>query len=34
MITIGALGLLCGGAIRLVGQWSMPWLSYMNGARK
>jgi NitT/TauT family transport system permease protein len=34
MITIGALGLLCGGAIRLVGQWSMPWLAYMNGARK
>ena len=34
MITIGALGLLCGGAIRLVGQWSMPWLAYVNGARK
>lgn len=34
MITIGALGLLCGGAIRLVGQWSMPWLAYIHGARK
>jgi len=34
MITIGALGLLCSGAIRLVGQWSMPWLAYVNGARK
>lgn len=34
MITIGALGLLCSGAIRLVGQVSMPWLAYLNGARK
>ncbi len=34
MITIGALGLLCSGAIRLVGQMSMPWLAYVNGARK
>ena len=34
MITIGALGLLCSGAIRLVGQVSMPWLAYVNGARK
>ncbi|APR39355.1 ABC transporter permease [Paraburkholderia sp. SOS3] len=34
MITIGALGLLCSGAIRLVGQLSMPWLAYVNGARK
>jgi len=34
MITIGALGLVCSGAIRLVGQLSMPWLAYVNGARK
>lgn len=34
MITIGALGLLCSGVIRLVGQVSMPWLAYVNGARK
>lgn len=34
MITIGALGLLCSGAIRLVGQLAMPWLAYVNGARK
>jgi NitT/TauT family transport system permease protein len=34
MITIGALGLLCSGAIRLIGQLSMPWLAYVNGARK
>ncbi|HEY2022042.1 ABC transporter permease [Paraburkholderia sp.] len=34
MITIGALGLLCSGAIRLIGQVSMPWLAYVNGARK
>lgn len=34
MITIGALGLLCSGAIRLVGQLSMPWLAFVNGARK
>jgi len=34
MITIGALGLLCSGAIRLAGQLSMPWLAYVNGARK
>lgn len=34
MITIGALGLLCSGAIRLVGQFAMPWLAYVNGARK
>jgi NitT/TauT family transport system permease protein len=34
MMTIGALGLLCSGAIRLVGQLSMPWLAYVNGARK
>ena len=34
MITIGGLGLLCSGAIRLAGQLSMPWLAYVNGARK
>lgn len=34
MITIGALGLLCSGGIRLVGQLAMPWLAYVNGARK
>ena len=34
MITIGALGLLCSGAIRLAGRLSMPWLAYVNGARK
>lgn len=34
MITIGALGLLCSGAIRLVGGALMPWLSYAKGARK
>jgi len=31
MITIGVLGLLCSGLIRLVGKAMMPWLSY--GAR-
>ncbi|CAB3703307.1 ABC transporter permease [Trinickia soli] len=34
MITIGALGLLSSGAIRMVGQLSMPWLAYVKGARK
>jgi NitT/TauT family transport system permease protein len=34
MITIGALGLLCSGGIRLFGQFLMPWLVYVNGARK
>lgn len=34
MITIGALGLLCSGAIRVAGRLSMPWLAYVNGARK
>lgn len=34
MITIGALGLACSGAIRLAGQLSMPWLTYATGARK
>lgn len=34
MITIGALGLLCSGAIRLAGRALMPWLAYAKGARK
>jgi NitT/TauT family transport system permease protein len=34
MITIGCLGLLCSGAIRLVGYLSMPWLAYSVGAKK
>jgi NitT/TauT family transport system permease protein len=34
MITIGVLGLLCSGAIRLVARMSMPWLAYAsNGGR-
>lgn len=28
MITIGALGLLCSGLIRLAGTWAMPWLAH------
>lgn len=28
MITIGALGLLCSGAIRLAGTWAMPWRTH------
>ncbi|MGV3741786.1 MAG: ABC transporter permease [Burkholderiaceae bacterium] len=34
MITIGMLGLICSGAIRLTGHLAMPWLAYANGARK
>lgn len=34
MITIGVLGLVCSGAIRLVGHVSMPWLAFANGAKK
>jgi NitT/TauT family transport system permease protein len=34
MITVGALGLVCSGGIRLFGQFLMPWLAYVNGARK
>ena len=34
MITIGILGLLCSGAIRVVGRLVMPWLAYVNGGRK
>ncbi|HSV48423.1 MAG TPA: ABC transporter permease [Ramlibacter sp.] len=34
MITIGVLGLLCSGAIRLVARIAMPWLAYAsNGGR-
>jgi NitT/TauT family transport system permease protein len=34
MITIGMLGLLCSGAIRLVGRLTMPWLAFAPGSRK
>lgn len=34
MITIGLLGLACSGAIRLVGRLIMPWVAYVNGAKK
>jgi NitT/TauT family transport system permease protein len=34
MVTIGALGLACSGAIRLAGQLMMPWLAFVKGARK
>jgi NitT/TauT family transport system permease protein len=30
MITIGVLGLLCSGAIRLIGHIAMPWLAYSS----
>jgi NitT/TauT family transport system permease protein len=30
MITIGVLGLLCSGAIRLVARMTMPWLAYSS----
>lgn len=33
MITIGVLGLLCSGAIRLVGRIVMPWLAFAPGGR-
>jgi len=33
MLTIGVLGLLCSRAIKLVGQWTMPWLAY-GGAKR
>lgn len=32
MITIGVLGLLCSGAIRLVGHWVMPWRAHRTPA--
>ncbi|HEX2732212.1 MAG TPA: ABC transporter permease [Polyangiaceae bacterium] len=34
MLTIGVLGLLCSGAIRLIGRFAMPWLAYVNGGQK
>ena len=34
MITIGVLGLVCSGLIRLVGQISMPWVAYTAGSNK
>lgn len=33
MITIGVLGLLCSGAIRLVARGCMPWLAHAQGGR-
>ena len=34
MITIGMLGLLCSGIIRVVGKVAMPWLSYAGGKNR
>ena len=34
MITIGVLGLLCSGAIRLAGHLAMPWLAYSAAGRR
>jgi NitT/TauT family transport system permease protein len=34
MLTIGVLGLVCSGAIRLIGRFAMPWLAYVHGGRK
>lgn len=34
MITIGMLGLLCSGAIRVIGKFAMPWLSYGGGKNR
>jgi NitT/TauT family transport system permease protein len=34
MLTIGLLGLACSGVLRIVGRLVMPWLAYVNGARK
>lgn len=34
MITIGVLGLICSGLIRLIGNLLMPWLNFANGAKK
>ncbi|HVY17074.1 MAG TPA: ABC transporter permease [Rhodopila sp.] len=34
MITIGMLGLLCSGAIRLVGRLAMPWLAFAPESKK
>jgi NitT/TauT family transport system permease protein len=34
MLTIGILGLVCSGAIRLMGHLAMPWLAFSNGRKK
>ncbi len=34
MITIGVLGLVCSGLIRLIGNMLMPWMNFANGAKK
>jgi NitT/TauT family transport system permease protein len=34
MITIGVLGLVCSGIIRLCGIFMMPWLAYAPGSKK
>ncbi len=34
MITIGVLGLLCSGIIRLCGMFMMPWLAFAPGSKK
>jgi NitT/TauT family transport system permease protein len=34
MITIGVLGLICSGIIRLCGIFMMPWLAYAPGSKK
>ncbi|MFT4102015.1 MAG: ABC transporter permease [Burkholderiaceae bacterium] len=34
MITIGVLGLVCSGLIRVAGNLAMPWLEFANGGRK
>jgi len=34
MITIGVLGLICSGIIRLSGIFMMPWLAYAPGSKK
>jgi NitT/TauT family transport system permease protein len=34
MITIGILGLLCSGAIRIVGHFAMPWLTYSSAGKR
>jgi NitT/TauT family transport system permease protein len=34
MITIGILGLVCSGAIRLIGTLLMPWLAFAPGSKR
>jgi NitT/TauT family transport system permease protein len=34
MLTIGVLGLVCSGAIHMVGQLVMPWRAFVNGERR